>query len=204
MVYEDRADTPTHLDGLQPDNVFTFADWRHPDFLKMCEEHRHGAKECGYAWGLGVLNGVFDLCHLGHVNLVGQACEYDGGPDARGYSMFVVALLNSDASAARLKGPNRPIVPLAARMWQLAMHHGVSAVAGFDEDTPEEALKVLRPDYLFKGEEYRGTVVAGAPFCGEVVFLKSTPGFSTTTIERRILAAHGSPALSHMDGPRKT
>lgn len=210
MVYDDveggegKADTPTHLDGLQPDDVFTFADWRHPKFLQMCAEHRHGAKEHGYAWGLGVLNGVFDLFHLGHSNLVGQACEYDGGPDSRGYSMFVVALLNSDASAARLKGPRRPIVPLAARMWQLAMHHGVNAVAGFDEDTPEEALKVIRPDYLFKGESYRGADVSGATFCGEVVFLPETPGFSTTEIERRILAAHGRPALSPTDGPRKT
>jgi D-beta-D-heptose 7-phosphate kinase/D-beta-D-heptose 1-phosphate adenosyltransferase len=201
MVREDGPDTPTHLDGLAFDDAITFADWRHPDFLKLCAEHRGGIKESGYKWGLAVINGVFDLCHLGHVNLANQACEYEQTADTKGLSLFVVALLNSDASAARLKGPNRPIVPLAARAWQLAMLSGVQAVAGFEEDTPEEALKVLRPDFLFKGDEYRGTVVAGAPFCGEVAFLETTPGFSTTEIERRILAAHGRPAMSHTDGP---
>lgn len=205
MVYDDpdQPDTPTHLDGLEPAPPLTFADWRHPAFLKLCDAHRGGADEYGYRWGLGVVNGCFDLCHIGHINLLHQAHEYDQAGDTGGLSIFLVALLNSDASVARLKGPNRPIVPLPARMWQLAMAANVQ-VAGFAEDTPEEALERLRPDFLFKGESYRRQEIPGARFCGRVVFLKETPGVSTSLIERKIVAAHGGPASVPRDGSNET
>lgn len=192
MVYDDgeHPDTPTHLDGLTPDRCITFADWRDPEFLKLCDEHRSGAKDSGYSWGLGVVSGVFDLCHIGHINLVNQAAEYDQNADTKGMSIFLVALLNTDASAGRLKGPNRPIIPLPARMWQLAMTSAIRVVAGFDEDTPEEALKRLRPDFLFRGAEYRLRVIRGAEHCGEVVFLAETPGVRTSLIEQKIVEAH--------------
>ena len=178
-------DPPVHLEGLEPDNAITFGDWRHPGFLELVDVERrirNGRK-------VGVVNGCFDLLHLGHVNLVSQAWGHkaDGGD-----WIFLVALLNTDASVGRLKGLHRPIIPLSARMWTLAMLRGVQAVAGFDEDTPAEALRRLKPDFLFKGEEYRGTDVPGAEHCGEVVFLPETPGFRTTEIEKRIVAAAGT------------
>jgi D-beta-D-heptose 7-phosphate kinase/D-beta-D-heptose 1-phosphate adenosyltransferase len=171
-------ETPGHLKGLKPDNAITFGDWRHPYFQSLCGSHRDGND----GWILGCLNGCFDLLHLGHVNLIQQAVEYE----KNGKHVFLVMLLNSDSSATKLKGPNRPIVPLAARMWQAAMLRGVAAVAGFDEDTPKKALSVLKPNTLFKGAEYKMRVVPGAEHCGEVVFFPETPGYRTTELERRI------------------
>ncbi len=181
------VDPPGHLEGLKPDNALTFGDWRHPYFQELCQHHRDGSATDGYPWILGVINGCFDMLHLGHINLIQQAVRHES---KRGY-VFLVMLLNSDASVARLKGPNRPIVPLAARMWQAALLHGVNAVAGFDEDTPEEALSVLKPNILFKGEEYRDKHVVGVRYCDDIVFFPHTPGFSTTELEQKIVAAAG-------------
>lgn len=167
-----------HLNGLKPDGVRTFADWRDERFLSIVGVERrikHGRR-------VGVVNGCFDLLHVGHVNLISAAVGTYGD---RGRICLVV-LLNSDASVKRLKGPNRPIIPEAQRMWMVAQLHGVDGVALFDEDTPAAALKMLKPDYLFKGEEYRGTVIPGAEHCNEVVFSPATPGVSTTEIERRV------------------
>lgn len=179
---------PTHLEGLGADNAITFLDWRHRDFLRYCDHHRGGKTEDGYPWVLGVVNGCFDLMHLGHLNFLHQAVEYE----TRKGHIFLVALLNTDASVGRLKGLHRPIIPLPARMWTVAMQRGVQGAAGFDEDTPAEALARLKPDFLFKGEEYRGTDIPGVEHCGEVVFFPETPGFRTTDIEKRIVAAAGT------------
>lgn len=184
---DDVREPPGHLEGLEPDNAITFGDWRHPEFLGLCDRHKKGGAH-GVDWVLGVVNGCFDLMHLGHVNLIQQAWDYmPNGPH-----IFLVALLNTDASVGRLKGLHRPIIPLPARMWTLAMLRGVQAVAGFDEDTPAEALARLKPDFLFKGAEYKMRVIPGAEHCGEVVFLPETPGFRTTTIEEKIVAAAGT------------
>lgn len=167
-----------HLNGLRPDGLRTFGDWREKKFLAIGEVERrikHGRR-------IGVINGCFDLLHVGHVNLIANAaCTFDDHG-----RICLVVLLNSDASVRRLKGQNRPIIPEAQRMWMVAQLHGVEAVALFDEDTPAAALAMLKPDYLFKGEEYRGTVIPGAEHCGSVVFSPATPGVSTTEIERRV------------------
>jgi len=181
-------DGPQHLEGLQVDNAITFQDWRHPKFLATCAKHKGGQMDDGRPWFLGVVNGCFDLFHLGHMNLIAQAVSYQ----ATGRHVFLVALLNSDASVGRLKGLHRPYVPLPARLCMVAMQQFVEGgAAGFDEDTPEEALSVLRPDFLFKGAEYEGKSIPGAEHCGKVVFLPETPGFRTTDLERRIVAAAG-------------
>lgn len=194
MERDDGVSTPTHLDGLEPDNVLTFADWRHPAFLNAFTERCREDGPRGHNWRLGVVNGVFDLCHVGHINLINQAGEYDCE------SIFLVALLNTDASAARLKGPRRPIVPLAARLWAVAMQPCVMLAAGFDEDTPEQALAALKPDFLFKGGEYALGRVPGAGHCGKVVYLRDTPGVSTSLIEQKIVAAYGRRAAGPRDG----
>lgn len=176
------ADEP-HLAGLQVNNNTTFEDWRHPRFLEAVSVERrivHGRK-------IGVVNGVFDLFHLGHLNLIAQASNQQ----VDNLYIMLVALLNSDASAARLKGPRRPYVPLAARLQMVASQRFVRAAAGFAEETPEEALAVIKPDFLFKGAEYKDRVIRGAEHCGKVVFLPETPYFRTTELEQRIITAAG-------------
>lgn len=172
-----------NLRGLAADGVVTFADWRDRVFLAYPAVERRLAR----GKPVGVVNGVFDLFHLGHLNLLRQA-----GLHAR---CLLLVLLNTDASAARLKGPHRPYVPLAARLELVTALPFVSAAAGFAEDTPAEALARIRPDFLFKGDEYRGTAVPGAEFCGEVVYFPETPGFRTTALEVKIAAGAGGPAV---------
>lgn len=125
-------------------------------------------------------NGVFDLLHPGHVDVL-------VGARRRGDSLVVG--LNSDASVRRLKGPDRPVRREAERAYVLAALESVDAVAVFDQDTPLELVEVLRPDVIVKGGDYTPETVVGADIVrargGEVVIIPLTPGHSTTsTIER--------------------
>jgi D-beta-D-heptose 7-phosphate kinase / D-beta-D-heptose 1-phosphate adenosyltransferase len=168
-----------HLWGLTYDRVRTFLDWRDPEFLELFVRARFSDGVIS-----AVTNGCFDLFHLGHANLLRQIDAYREPEYNR--PVFLVALVNSDESVRRLKGSRRPYYPLAARMSMLTVHPVVRAVAGFAEDTPADALAVLAPHLLFKGEEYTGTEVPGQQSCGRVVFLKTTPGYRTTDLENRI------------------
>jgi D-beta-D-heptose 7-phosphate kinase / D-beta-D-heptose 1-phosphate adenosyltransferase len=89
--------------------------------------------------------GCFDLLHAGHVALL-QA--------ARALGDCLVVLVNSDASVRRLKGPGRPLQPAADRARVLASLRYVDAVIAFEEDTPEQALRKVRPDLWVKGGDY--------------------------------------------------
>lgn len=91
--------------------------------------------------------GCFDILHLGHADLL-QA--------ARSLGDCLVVCLNSDASVRRLKGPDRPVVPQADRAALLSALASVDAVLVFDEDTPAEVLRRLRPDVFVKGGDYAG------------------------------------------------
>jgi D-beta-D-heptose 7-phosphate kinase/D-beta-D-heptose 1-phosphate adenosyltransferase len=125
-------------------------------------------------------NGVFDLLHPGHIDvLIG----------ARKEGASLVVGVNSDASVKRLKGPARPIRNAAERCYVLAALEAVDAVVTFEEDTPRDLIGVVRPDVLVKGGDYTAdTVVGGAEvqsWGGRVVIIPLTPGHSTTsTIER--------------------
>jgi D-beta-D-heptose 7-phosphate kinase/D-beta-D-heptose 1-phosphate adenosyltransferase len=174
------ARTDTHLTGLSPDGVRTFPTWRDEKFLELFAHARRNRLIRLTA----VVNGCFDLFHLGHANLLRQIDEWrDEGYNA---AVFLVALVNTDESVRRLKGPRRPYNPLAARMSMLAVHPVVRAVAGFAEDTPADALKELAPDLLFKGAEYQGKEIPGQHSVGRVVFLAETPGYRTTELEKRV------------------
>ncbi len=131
-------------------------------------------------WRVGFTNGCFDILHPGHVHLLEQA---------RANCDRLVVGLNSDTSIRRLKGPTRPIQPEAARAAVLASLAMVDVVTIFEEDTPEELLKELRPDVLIKGADYRMEEVVGADLVrnwgGRVILADLVPGHSTTaTVER--------------------
>lgn len=99
-------------------------------------------------------NGVFDVLHRGHVTYLAQA---------RALGASLVVALNSDASTRRLgKGDDRPINPLANRAAVIAALQDVSAVTWFEEDTPLELIRLLRPDVLVKGGDWRPEAMVGA------------------------------------------
>ncbi|GAB5452153.1 MAG: bifunctional D-glycero-beta-D-manno-heptose-7-phosphate kinase/D-glycero-beta-D-manno-heptose 1-phosphate adenylyltransferase HldE [Halioglobus sp.] len=127
-------------------------------------------------------NGCFDILHAGHV-----ACLQE----ARRLGDRLIVAVNSDDSVRRLKGAGRPVNPLARRMAVLAGLASVDWVVGFDEDTPENLLRELRPDVLAKGGDYRSIEdVVGwqlvQSWGGEVRLTGHQPAASTTAIVDRI------------------
>jgi D-beta-D-heptose 7-phosphate kinase/D-beta-D-heptose 1-phosphate adenosyltransferase len=126
-------------------------------------------------------NGVFDLLHPGHIDLL-HAARREG--DA------VIVAVNSDASVKRLKGDARPVRNEAERALVLAALGDVDAVVVFEQDTPLELIRALEPDVLVKGGDYtEATVVGGQDVRargGRVVIVPLTPGQSTTAIVERL------------------
>ena len=98
-------------------------------------------------------NGVFDLLHPGHIQLL---------QFARGQGDILVVGVNDDASVRRLKGEKRPIFPLAERMEVLAALECVDYIIPFSEDTPRQLIRALsRIDVLVKGGDYTPEQVVG-------------------------------------------
>ncbi len=129
-------------------------------------------------------NGVFDLLHPGHIDVL---------TGARAQGDRLVVGVNSDGSVRRLgKGPDRPVRSEAERAYVLAGLAAVDAVVVFDEDTPLELVSTLLPDVIVKGGDYSPDTVVGADVVrargGRVVIIPLTPGQSTTSIIQRLRA----------------
>ncbi|MFA6002508.1 MAG: adenylyltransferase/cytidyltransferase family protein [Elusimicrobiota bacterium] len=123
-------------------------------------------------------NGVFDIMHAGHVQLLEQC---------RAMGDILIVGINSDASARRLgKGSGRPVNKLRDRAALLAALWCVDAVVPFGEDTPEHILSRLKPDILVKGADYRKDQIAGAAHAGRVARVRLKKGYSTTALIRRL------------------
>lgn len=126
-------------------------------------------------------NGCFDLLHAGHIRLFREA-------KARG-DVLIVAL-NEDASIRRLKGPARPIFPLAERLEVLSAIGDVDYVTWFGEDTPQKIIAALLPDVLVKGGDWTPDTVVGRSEVeaagGKVVIIPTLKGRSTTGIIDRM------------------
>lgn len=126
-------------------------------------------------------NGVFDLLHPGHVDVLVAARR-------KGDSLVVG--LNSDASVRRLKGPERPVRSEAERAYVLAALEAVDVVVLFEQDTPLELVVALEPDVIVKGGDYDESTIVGAPEVrargGDVVVVPLTPGQSTTSIIEKL------------------
>jgi rfaE bifunctional protein nucleotidyltransferase chain/domain len=130
-------------------------------------------------------NGVFDLLHAGHVELL-ESARREG--DA------LVVGVNSDPSARRLgKGAARPLVPAGARARVLAALAAVDCVVLFDQDTPLELIQSLAPDVLVKGADYSRDRIVGADWVeargGRVVRVPLVAAFSTTALVERLRAS---------------
>ena len=127
-------------------------------------------------------NGCYDLLHPGHVRLLERA---------RSLGDVLILALNTDASVARLKGPSRPLIAEQERARMAGALAAVDAIAFFDEDTPRELIGAVLPDILIKGADW-AHFVAGREEVeaagGKVMLLPLEPGFSTTNIEKELLA----------------
>ena len=122
-------------------------------------------------------NGVFDILHQGHITLLS---------DAATYADILIVGVNSDSSVKRIKGNNRPINIEASRALVLEALVMVDAVIIFEEDTPLELIKLIKPTILVKGGDYTLDTIVGAKEViannGEVKIIPLEEGFSTTGI----------------------
>jgi D-beta-D-heptose 7-phosphate kinase / D-beta-D-heptose 1-phosphate adenosyltransferase len=144
-------------------------DWSILD-ERVAEWRRQGAR-------IGFTNGCFDILHPGHIKLLSEAhaaCDR------------LIVGLNSDASVRRLKGESRPVQDVHARAGVLAAIEAVDLVVIFEQDTPTDLIRRVRPKLLVKGGDYRREEVVGRELVerdgGEVLLIDPLPGFSTTKI----------------------
>lgn len=143
-----------------------------------------GDRERAAGRRLVLTNGCFDLIHPGHVALL-------RGAAALGDALVVG--LNSDAGVRTLKGPERPLMPLADRLAVLSALRWVTAVTPFDETTADRLIEQLRPDYYVKGADYDpaagGRTLPEAPTLNRLgippVYVPLTPGHASTELIAR-------------------
>lgn len=117
-------------------------------------------------------NGCFDILHPGHHHLL---------LEARKLGQILIVALNSDASVKRLKGEDRPVNTYEKRKAALEALPYVDIVIDFDEDTPYNLIKDMRPDLIVKGGDYKPEDVVGNDIA-EVAIIPLLEGHSTTQI----------------------
>jgi rfaE bifunctional protein nucleotidyltransferase chain/domain len=126
-------------------------------------------------------NGCFDILHKGHIRYLADASELA--------DVFIVGL-NTDSSVQRLKGPHRPLQDQESRAISISALAFVDYVVMFDEDTPLELLKKIKPNILVKGGDYKIENIVGydlvTSYDGKVISLPLVKGYSTTSIIKKI------------------
>jgi D-beta-D-heptose 7-phosphate kinase/D-beta-D-heptose 1-phosphate adenosyltransferase len=131
-------------------------------------------------------NGVFDLLHLGHVTYL-QAARAQGD--------LLVVGLNSDESVRRIKGPLKPLLPLAERAEMLLALQCVDFTTFFEEENPYNIIKILRPDVLVKGGDWALDKIIGADLVqswgGKVMNIPVVEGRSTTNLIQMVVERYG-------------
>ena len=142
-----------------------------PEALQTIRQWRAGNKTIAFT------NGVFDMLHQGHIFSLSQAA---------GEADILIVGLNADNSVKKLKGESRPVNSQDSRAVVLAAILFVDLVIIFEEETPIDLIKVILPDVLIKGGDYKVEEVAGSKEViangGRVVINPILPGFSTTGI----------------------
>jgi rfaE bifunctional protein nucleotidyltransferase chain/domain len=126
-------------------------------------------------------NGCFDILHRGHVDYLAKAADLGD---------VLIIGVNTDSSVSKLKGPHRPIQDEQSRMQILAALGFVDAVILFDEETPYQLIKLVQPDVLVKGSDYKPEDIVGFDIVankgGAVKTIDFIPGYSTSLIEQKI------------------
>jgi len=130
-------------------------------------------------------NGCFDILHLGHIEYLAKA---------RDLGSVLVIGLNSDDSVHRIKGPHRPLNNEHARAMILASLSFVDAVTIFEEETPYELIKLVRPDFMVKGKDYKEHEIVGSDFVksygGKIVTIDMVKGYSTSQLIEKARKLH--------------
>lgn len=142
-----------------------------PQLVEFIEQSRDEGKCVVFT------NGCFDILHAGHVAYLQQAHELGD---------ILIVGLNSDQSVRQLKGPDRPVNCEADRTRILAALSAVDAVVVFEDSTPYELIKTIRPDILVKGGDYSAEQVIGREFAGTTVILPFLEGRSTTGLLQKL------------------
>jgi D-beta-D-heptose 7-phosphate kinase/D-beta-D-heptose 1-phosphate adenosyltransferase len=137
-------------------------------------------------------NGCFDILHRGHITYLNRA---------KAMGDILIVGVNSDSSVRRLKGPERPINNLQDRIQVLTALSCVDHIIAFDEDTPAEVIKVVRPDTFIKGGDYTLETLPEAPLVRElggcIRILPYIENLSTTDIIDRIRKSQDSEAADY-------
>lgn len=127
-------------------------------------------------------NGCFDLLHIGHITLL---------EDCRRFGSKLVVAMNTDRSVSDLKGPSRPIVSENERARVMSALGCVDMVVLFDEETPLELIRAIKPDVLVKGGDYTVETVVGHEDViasgGRVEIIPTVEGFSTSNIVKKMV-----------------
>lgn len=121
-------------------------------------------------------NGCFDIIHVGHVRYL---------KESKALGDVLVVGLNSDRSVSLIK-PGRPINPQDHRAEVLSSLEMVDYITLFDEETPYELIKLLQPDILVKGGDWKKEDIVGSDIAKETCSLPYIKGISTTEIIERI------------------
>ena len=152
-----------------------------PELLKILEKERKEGKKIVFT------NGCFDLIHAGHVDYLKKA---------KALGDILVVGLNSDDSIRRIKGEKRPIIPQEMRAEVLSSLKPVDYVVIFEEDTPANLIKTIKPDILVKGGDWELDKIVGREFVesygGKVLTIPFTYDISTTKIINTILERYCS------------
>ena len=141
------------------------------EIKSVVERYRKNGKKVVFT------NGCFDILHVGHVKYL---------QEAKSFGDLLIVGLNSDASVKRLKGESRPVNIAEDRAYLLAALEAVDFVVPFEDDTPYELIKMISPDILVKGGDYKSKDVVGAEFSGELRLVDFVDGKSTTKTIQRI------------------
>jgi D-beta-D-heptose 7-phosphate kinase/D-beta-D-heptose 1-phosphate adenosyltransferase len=160
-------------------------EWHHAKYYSAAEAETLVRRWKSRGLVVGFTNGCFDIVHAGHVALLSAA---------RAHCDRLIVALNSDPGVRRLKGPARPVNGLADRSAVIAAVEAVDAVISFDEETPIDLIRQLKPDVLVKGGDYTIDAVVGAAEVeaagGRVVLVDLVDGRSTTRLIDAIREAH--------------
>ncbi|MFA5270937.1 MAG: adenylyltransferase/cytidyltransferase family protein [Candidatus Omnitrophota bacterium] len=122
-------------------------------------------------------NGCFDIIHPGHIKIL---------KEAKDKGEVLVVGLNSDSSIRKIKGPSRPIMNQRARTRVLSAIEYVDFIVLFDDNTPLEIIKKIKPDVLVKGEDWEKDKIIGREFAKKIFRIKFHPGYSTSAIIEKI------------------
>jgi len=128
-------------------------------------------------------NGCFDLFHVGHLELLRKASALGD---------ILIVAVNSDESVQKIKGSGRPIVDEKDRLELVSALNCVDYVVSFDEDTPYNLIKEIKPDILVKGEDWKGKKVVGEDIVnergGKVQFVQLVGDVSTSSLINKVLS----------------